>query len=116
MRVEWLEDILAVLDTGSLTGAAEKRFVTQSAFTRRIRQIEESVSAELFDRSKKPVKLLDHVREQESEMRHIVVRINALSNPFKFASLNSLSTHDRNDNLAETYQGSHKKWTLECKG
>lgn len=82
MRVEWLEDILAVLDTGSLTGAAEKRFVTQSAFTRRIRQIEESVSAELFDRSKKPVKLLDHVCEQESEMRHIVVRMNALRQSF----------------------------------
>ena len=82
MRVEWLEDILAVLDTGSLTDAADKRFVTQSAFTRRIKHIEEFVGAELFDRSKKPVKLLDHVREHEAEMRHIVVRMNALKQSF----------------------------------
>ena len=38
MRLEWIEDILAVLDTGSLARAAEKRLLTQSAFTRRVRR------------------------------------------------------------------------------
>ena len=41
MRLEWLEDILAIAQTGSFSGAAERRNLTQSAFSRRIRQIED---------------------------------------------------------------------------
>lgn len=55
MRLEWLEDILAVADTGSFSDAAERRGLTQSAFSRRIRHIEEHLGVELFDRSRKPV-------------------------------------------------------------
>lgn len=57
MRLEWLDDILAIADTGSFSGAAERRRLTQSAFSRRIQQIEEHVGVELFDRSHKPIRL-----------------------------------------------------------
>lgn len=57
MRLEWLEDILAVAETGSFSEAAERRHLTQSAFSRRIRSIEDHVGAPLFDRSRKPVRL-----------------------------------------------------------
>ncbi|MCR8724686.1 LysR family transcriptional regulator [Frigidibacter sp. ROC022] len=57
MRLEWLEDILAVAATGSFSEAAERRRLTQSAFSRRIRSIEDYVGVELFDRSRKPVHL-----------------------------------------------------------
>jgi DNA-binding transcriptional LysR family regulator len=40
MRLEWLDDILAVAQTGSFSEAAQKRHLTQSAFSRRIRTIE----------------------------------------------------------------------------
>ncbi len=41
IRLEWLEDILAVAETGSFSEAAERRHLTQSAFSRRIRNIED---------------------------------------------------------------------------
>lgn len=41
MCLEWLEDILGVAETGSFSEAAERRHLTQSAFSRRIRNIED---------------------------------------------------------------------------
>lgn len=75
MRLEWIDDILAVLDTGSLARAAEKRLVTQSAFTRRVRLIEESIGAELFDRRRKPVTLLAGVEVLVPELRDLSLRL-----------------------------------------
>lgn len=75
MRLEWIEDILAVLDTGSLARAAEKRLVTQSAFTRRVRLIEDSIGSELFDRRRKPVKLLGGVEALAPELRDLSMRL-----------------------------------------
>lgn len=40
MRLEWPDDILAVAETGSFSEAAERRHLTQSAFSRRIGSIE----------------------------------------------------------------------------
>ena len=78
MRLEWIRDLLAVMEGGSLARAAERRFVTQSAFTRRIRLIEDSLGAELFDRSRKPLEMLASVRALEPEMRASVARLEAL--------------------------------------
>jgi LysR family transcriptional regulator, hypochlorite-specific transcription factor HypT len=55
MRLDWLEDMLAVVETGSFSDAAARRGLTQSAFSRRIRTIEDHVGTELFDRTRKPV-------------------------------------------------------------
>lgn len=57
MRLEWLEDILAIAETGSFSGAAERRRLSQSAFSRRVQQIEDYVGVELFDRAHKPIRL-----------------------------------------------------------
>lgn len=57
MRLEWLEDILAIAETGSFHRAAERRHLSQSAFSRRIQQIEDQIGVKLFDRAHKPVKL-----------------------------------------------------------
>ena len=78
MRLEWIEDILAVLDTGSFTAAADRRFLTPSAFTRRIRAMEEALGAELFDRTRKPVTLRPHVSGMEGELRDTVRRLREL--------------------------------------
>jgi len=69
MRLEWLEDILAVHDAGSFAAAADARFLTPSAFTRRIRSIEETLGCELFDRRKKPVVLHLHALQHIEKMR-----------------------------------------------
>lgn len=69
MRLDWLEDILAVLETGSLSRAAERRLLTQPAFSRRIRAIEASIGVELVDRSRRPVELKKPVRDMQPRLR-----------------------------------------------
>jgi DNA-binding transcriptional LysR family regulator len=49
-----LKAFVAVLDHGSHTGAAAALHVTQSAISRRIQHLEETVGATLFDRNSKP--------------------------------------------------------------
>lgn len=80
MHLEWIEDILSVIDTGSFTLAAQKRYLTQSAFTRRIRVIEKALGTDLFDRTTRPVRPHTHVKHQESEMRRAALTLRALKN------------------------------------
>ena len=80
MRLEWLEDILAVHDTGSLRAAADIRFLTASAFTRRIKTVEQSIGSELFDRSNKPVSLRPHVMELIPRMREVAMNLRVIQN------------------------------------
>lgn len=59
IEFKWLEDFVALAATHSFSQAAEKRFVTQPAFSRRIRALEESVGLTLVDRSHTPVSLTE---------------------------------------------------------
>lgn len=92
MRLEWIDDILAVLETGSLARAAEKRSLTQSAFTRRVRLIEESIGAELFDRRRKPVTLLAGVEALAPELRALSMRLRQVRQKLKTANSQTGST------------------------
>jgi DNA-binding transcriptional LysR family regulator len=78
MRLEWLEDIIAVIETGSFSAAAERRFVTQPAFSRRIRAIEEHLGAELFDRDRKPVALRPLAANHQDDFRRLVAEMTEL--------------------------------------
>jgi DNA-binding transcriptional LysR family regulator len=86
MRLEWIDDILAVLECGSLARAAERRFLTQSAFTRRVRSIEDSIGAALFDRRRKPVTLLPGVQALEPELRDLSARLRRLRDALKLSA------------------------------
>lgn len=68
MRLEWLEDLLAVAETGSFQEAADRRRLTQSAFSRRIQHIEDQIGVELFDRSRKPVQLRQTTADQRDQI------------------------------------------------
>lgn len=78
MRLEWLEDIIAVMETGSFTRAAEHRLLTQPAFSRRIRSLEKHLGVELFDRSRKPVQLKKSVIDQRANIQEIVAALHDL--------------------------------------
>lgn len=78
MRLEWLEDILAIADTGSFSGAAERRLLTQSAFSRRIRQIEDYVGVELFDRAHKPIRLKPTTQAQSEQILMLTTALRQL--------------------------------------
>lgn len=89
MRLEWIDDILAVLDCGSLAQAAEKRMLTQSAFTRRVRTIEQSIGTTLFDRRRKPVSLMPGVKVLEPDLREASARLHSLRHALGSASSTS---------------------------
>lgn len=79
MRHEWLKDLLAVAEAGSFQAAAEARGVTQPAFSRRLRQIEEQLDAQLFDRSQRPARILPHVAASLEQIRELSDGINSLT-------------------------------------
>ncbi|KRD16668.1 LysR family transcriptional regulator [Acidovorax sp. Root267] len=57
LDLEWLEDFLALAETGNFSRAAEARSIAQPAFSRHIRALEDWVGVELFDRSAHPAAL-----------------------------------------------------------
>ncbi|MDE2334016.1 MAG: LysR family transcriptional regulator [Rhodospirillales bacterium] len=87
MRLEWIEDILAILRAGSLSAAADLRHVSQPAFSRRIRLIEQQVGAELIDRSSRPIRLRATVLAQSEVLQDLSARMNKL--------LYELRAHDK---------------------
>ena len=48
MNLSWLEDFLALAASGNFSRAAQERHMTQPAFSRRIRALEEWLGATLF--------------------------------------------------------------------
>jgi LysR family transcriptional regulator, hypochlorite-specific transcription factor HypT len=59
MNFLWLEDFLALASTGNFSRAAEERHMTQPAFSRRIRALEEWLGVVLVDRATHPAALTE---------------------------------------------------------
>lgn len=57
MELKWIEDFLALAESGSFSRSADSRHVSQPAFSRRIMALEEWAGATLFDRGTTPVSL-----------------------------------------------------------
>jgi DNA-binding transcriptional LysR family regulator len=57
MQTAWLEDLIALSDTRSFSRAAERRHLTQPAFGRRIRSLEQWAGTPLVQSSRAPVAL-----------------------------------------------------------
>lgn len=53
MEVKYFRLVIAIAETGSITKAADKLFLTQSALSHQLKEVEEMVGFELFDRVKK---------------------------------------------------------------
>lgn len=60
MELKWLEDFVCLVKAGSFSRASSERHVTQPAFSRRIRALEDWLGVTLIDRSSYPVKLTTH--------------------------------------------------------
>ncbi len=58
-----LRAFVAVADTGSFTLAAERLFITQSALSGLIKELESTLDLRLFDRSTRRLRLSDTGRE-----------------------------------------------------
>lgn len=57
MDLDWLEDFLVLTKTGSFSSAANNRNISQPAFSRRIRALEQWIGMPLLDRSTYPATL-----------------------------------------------------------
>lgn len=78
MKIEWIEDFLALIEAGTFSLAAERRNVTQPAFSRRIRQLEEWLGVELVYRQSQRMVLTEHALEYETELREWLARLYTL--------------------------------------
>lgn len=74
MNLKLLEDALALIECGSLSKAAARRNVTQPAFSRRIRALEDWVGAPLLKRSKNRIELSGALVGAEAEIRAMIAR------------------------------------------
>lgn len=102
MELKWLEDFLSLAATQSFSRSAHERNVTQSALSRRIRQLEDWLCVPLFDRSTYPVRITaegraflpqakeiaDRIRKARRELRHQHL---ATAEVLTFVTLNTLA-------------------------
>lgn len=75
MELKWLDDYLALIETGSFSAAAEKRHVSQPAFSRRIQLLEEWLGVDLVDRSRKPLRFTPVAAQHEARFRSLASQI-----------------------------------------
>lgn len=59
MKLSWLDDFVVLAATGNFSRAADERHMTQPAFSRRIRALEEWLGEDLLDRSSHPARLTE---------------------------------------------------------
>ncbi|WP_176084021.1 LysR family transcriptional regulator [Martelella sp. HB161492] len=78
MESKLLEDVLILLEEGNLSRAAERRHVTQPAFSRRIRAFEDWVGVTLIERHPNQVSMGEALRINEEEIRSVLRRIETL--------------------------------------
>lgn len=72
MTITQLKYVLAVAEYKNFTVAADKCFVTQPTLSMQIQKIEEELSIQIFDRTKKPIQLTDIGLKIVSQAKNIV--------------------------------------------
>lgn len=77
MELKWLEDFISLATTRNFSRAAEDRGVTQPAFSRRIKALEQWVGAPLVDRSSYPAALTPAGAAFRSAIEDVVRQIHA---------------------------------------
>lgn len=102
MELNWLEDFEALAEYGSFVRAADARHITQPAFSRRIRSLENWIGADLFIRSPQGATLTEagrHILASAQDATSRLYRIRAVAQEvagaaartLQFAATDSLS-------------------------
>ena len=78
MDLQWLDDVLTLLEEGNMTRAAARQNITQPAFSRRIRSFEDWVGTDLIDRQTNRIGLSPALVSNEGEIRALVSRLKEL--------------------------------------
>lgn len=77
MMLEWLHDLIAIVDTGTYAAASKLRHVTQPALSRRIQALEDWVGVPLFIRGPNRVTLSDAGNRFLQTAQEVVTRMEA---------------------------------------
>ncbi len=78
MHLQWLDDVLALLEEGNLSRAAARRNITQPAFSRRIRGFEEWLGVDVLERGTNRVEISRALLSNEDEIRALLNRMREL--------------------------------------
>lgn len=72
MKLGWLEDLVALVESKTLSEAASRRHLTQSAFTRRIQGIEQWLGVPVVKSGRRPTQLTQAVLAHQTEIRSLI--------------------------------------------
>ena len=78
MHLQWLEDVLVLLEERNLSRAAQRRNITQPAFSRRIRGFEDWLGIAILDRRPNRIEISQALTANESEIRALAARLREL--------------------------------------
>ncbi|WP_424975674.1 LysR family transcriptional regulator [Dinoroseobacter sp. S124A] len=78
MDMQWLEDVLILLEEGNMSRAAARRNITQPAFSRRIRSFETWLGTEILARGSNHIEIDPALLANEDEIRALIERIREL--------------------------------------
>lgn len=78
MHLQWLNDVLVLLEEGNLSRAAARRNITQPAFSRRIRGFEDWLGVEVLERGTNRVEISQALLSNEDEIRALIARLREL--------------------------------------
>jgi LysR family transcriptional regulator, hypochlorite-specific transcription factor HypT len=92
MELNWLEDFVALAETGNFSRAAENRHVTQPAFSRRVRALEDWIGAQLFERTAHGVTLTAAGEQFRSGADELIRRMNQLRREAREAGGKEIAT------------------------
>ena len=84
MTITQLQYVLAVAEHKNFTLAAEKCFVTQPTLSMQIQKVEEELDIQLFDRSKKPIKITEIGLKIVEQAKKIVNEANRIQDIVEF--------------------------------
>lgn len=83
MDVQWLDDVLVLLEEGNMTRAAARRNITQPAFSRRIRNFEDWLGMAVLDRQSNAIKISPALVGSEAEIRALLARLKDLKDSIR---------------------------------
>lgn len=78
MDMQWLDDVLTLLEEGNMTRAAARRNITQPAFSRRIRSFEDWLGTDIIERKTNRIDIHPALLSNEAEIRALTARLKEL--------------------------------------
>ncbi|WP_077367120.1 LysR family transcriptional regulator [Anaerosalibacter sp. Marseille-P3206] len=90
MNIRHLRIFITVVDTGSMTKAAEELFIAQPSVSQTIKEIEEYYNIKLFERLSKKLYITEKGKEFLSYARHIVTLFDEMEKSIRQTDKNSL--------------------------